>query len=286
MQRFSRAILWEYLGHPADEPPARRRVLYAIVVVRVGLGLMFLWRGWRALFAASGEGLASRLGNVADWGLQSPVVADTVLFLLGCTELAVGILLLTGAFSRVSAVTGAVLALLYLARGELHPFVAGALVTTVGSLLLVVIGGSPFLSADRFLDKVEEEERDRAPAVLPRLAPALPVLPRLGLAGGLVYAALVGQASGLARASILLLAGLLVAGVATRLAGPAGGLAFMLLLVSAGAVGLADLLAPCAAAVALAVTGAGTANLLANGAHAPVTPAPVEREGTPTASRH
>src|SRR5919202_550268 len=182
--------LWAYLGHPDDEPPARRRVLYGILALRIGLGLCFAVRGWLAIFAAPVDALASRLGDIGQLGLTGPLAADTVLFLLGCTELAAGVLLLAGAFSRVSAVTGSVLLLLYLARGTRDPFVVAAMLASLGGLLVVVLCGSPFMSADRFLDKIEEEERDRAPAVLPAIGTLTPLFPRLGLAAGMLVAAI------------------------------------------------------------------------------------------------
>jgi uncharacterized membrane protein YphA (DoxX/SURF4 family) len=199
-----RTFLWEYLGHPDDETPERRRVLYAIVMLRLGFGLLFLLRGWSAVFATPPDAFATRLGDPARVGLGGAAV-DTMVFIVGCTELAIGALLLFGAFTRVSAVTGLVLATLSLALGERNlfppsspsplryfwePFAVaainvGSLIALIGGLLLVVICGTPFLSADRALDKLEEEERDRAPAQLPRIAAATPLLLRVGLAGAI-----------------------------------------------------------------------------------------------------
>ena len=191
-----RTFLWEYLGYPEDETAERRRILYAIVVLRLGFGLFFLLYGWGAVFGASAEAMAVRLGDPARLGL-SGAAADTTLFILGCTELGIGALLLFGAFTRVSAVTGTLLLLLYLLLGDRSLFaaqavgspggvmalVAGLLLLYVAGLVVLVIAGSPFLSADRALDKLEEEERDRAPAVLPRLAERSSWIMR---AGGLV----------------------------------------------------------------------------------------------------
>jgi uncharacterized membrane protein YphA (DoxX/SURF4 family) len=191
-----RAFLWEYLGYPDDETPERKRILYAIVVLRLGFGLFFLLRGWSAVFAAPPDAFATRLGDPVRLGLGGAAV-DTTLFILGCTELGVGALLLFGAFTRVSAVTGIVLILLYLILGDRSSFdvcarpepqfqdacgrasawlgdapapVTALFVVYLAGLAVIVIAGSPFLSADRALDKLEEEERDRAPAVLPKLA--------------------------------------------------------------------------------------------------------------------
>lgn len=190
-----RERLWEYLGQPDEETPERRRLLYAIVVLRLGLGLLFLLRGWGGIFASSAASFAARLGDPGRWGL-SGLVTDTVLFILGCTELGIGALLIFGAFTRVSAVTGTVLATLYFSFGQFAatascPYPGGctrspfddvversSLIFVIGGLLVLVFCGSPFLGADRALDKLEEEERDRAPARLPRLAMMTPLFLR------------------------------------------------------------------------------------------------------------
>jgi uncharacterized membrane protein YphA (DoxX/SURF4 family) len=183
---FNRQLpLWEYVGYPDDETPERRRLLYAIVVLRLGLGLLLLLRGGSAVFLPAPDGFTMRLGDPARWGF-SPATSDLALFLLGCTEIAAGALLLCGAFTRVSAVTGTVLCCLYLALGRgLTGAALIGLCAAIGGLLIPVICGSPFLGADRALDKLEEEERDRAPAVLPRRADVTPLFARLGLAAGL-----------------------------------------------------------------------------------------------------
>lgn len=231
MVGFDRATLWQYLGHPDEEPPERRRILYAIVVLRLGLGALFLLRGWGAVFAPAPDAFAARLGDPARWGLGGEALRDQVLFLLGCTELAVGALLLAGAFTRVSAVTGSVLLLLAIGLGDYadagrDAVATGAALACLGGLALVVLCGSPFFSADRFLDKVEEEERDRAPAVLPRLAAMTPLLPRLGAGAGLLWLATRDALRWpfFAGMVVLVLLGLLlVAGLATRVSGPLGG---------------------------------------------------------------
>lgn len=187
-----RTFLWEYLGYPEDETVARRRILYAIVALRLGFGLFFLLHGWGAVFGAAAEALALRLGDPARLGL-SGAAADTTLFILGCTELGVGALLLFGAFTRVSAVTGGALLLLALllgdrsSLGEAATLVAFAGIASLGGLAVLIIAGSPFLSADRALDKLEEEERDRAPAVLPPLAERSALILRLGLVAACVW---------------------------------------------------------------------------------------------------
>jgi uncharacterized membrane protein YphA (DoxX/SURF4 family) len=204
-----REALWEYLGHPADETPERRRILYAIVILRLGLGLMFLLRGWSAIFATPPDAFAVRLGDPARWGLGG-LATDTTLFILGCTELGVGLLLIFGAFTRVSAVTGMLLLSLAFAFGQFRPDLActdvcsdsplrgffrnwrdhAALLMMIGGLVPIIVCGSPFLSADRALDKLEEEERDRAPATLPRVAVATPLALRLGFAAALIFVGL------------------------------------------------------------------------------------------------
>lgn len=286
--------LWEYLGHPDDEPPERRRILYAIVALRLGLGPMFLLRGWGAAFAPTPTAFAARLGDPAIWGLGSETGRDLVLFLLGCTELLVGALLIAGAFTRVSAVIGAVLVVLYLAIGNdnyvnpsvpfpgihcidycgpvpMHyPFtdaiVAGALIAALGGLLLVILCGSPFLSADRFIDKVEEEERDRLPAILPGLATLTPCFPRLGVAAGLGWLAIVFPPVELlvaAKLAAIILAPLLAFGLATRVTGLLGA-GVLVLLVGLGFLGSDTvwlLLGPLAVGVALALTGGGRLSL-------------------------
>ena len=180
-----RSLLWEYLGYPDDETPERRRLLYALVVLRLGLGLLFLLRGLGAIFFPAPDAFTMRLGDTARWGF-SPATTDLVLFLLGCTEVAAGVLLLGGAFTRVSAVTGTVLCCLYLVLGrDLTGAALVGLCVAGGGLLIPVVCGSPFLGADRALDKLEEEERDRAPATLPQRAMVTPLFARLGLATGL-----------------------------------------------------------------------------------------------------
>lgn len=209
MPPMSRALLWEYLGHPDDETPERRRVLYAIVALRLGLGPMFLLRGWDAAFASTPIAFAVRLGDPARWGLGD-TARDQILFILGCTELLVGLFLLVGVFTRVSAVTGGVLLSLTIIGGDnflYHPcnnplalcaswplyrdsVAVGAALVALGGLAPLILCGSPFLSADRFLDKVEEEERDHAPARLPDLAVLAPLLLRIGMVVGLLWSTL------------------------------------------------------------------------------------------------
>ena len=255
-----------YLGHPADEPPPRRRVLYGILALRLGLGLCFALRGWSAIFAAPPGALAARLGDVASLGLGNPLVADTTLFLLGCTELAAGVLLLAGAFSRVSAVTGGVLLLLYLARGDRDPFVVAASLAALGGLLVVVLCGSPFMSADRFLDKVEEEERDRPPGVLPGIGTLTPLFPRLGLVAGLllVVAQLWSRGSEASYAAALVggvIALPITLGLATRWVGPLGASWLALAALWSQRSEVAWLLAIGSVGLALLLMGGGTVSL-------------------------
>lgn len=226
-----RTFLWEYLGHPDEETPERRRILYAIVVLRCGFALLFLLRGWSAVFATSPDAFATRLGDPARLGLGGAAV-DTILFILGCTELGIGALLFFGAFTRVSAVTGLVLALLSLFLGQRRLFPPnieqwmwqiydwfpdtlaainiGALISLICGLILVIICGAPFLSADRALDKLEEEERDRAPARLPQFAAAIPIVLRLGLALPIWWYALWSYAQGPGNSVVLLILRLLI----------------------------------------------------------------------------
>jgi uncharacterized membrane protein YphA (DoxX/SURF4 family) len=240
-----RTFLWEYLGHPDDETPERKRILYAIVALRLGFALLFLLRGWSAVFAAPPDAFATRLGDPARFGLSGAAI-DTTLFILGCTELGIGALLLFGAFTRVSAVTGMVLATLYLLLGDRslldlatsrnpnlpealrqtalwdeRAMVAASLIAALSGLLILVICGSPFLSADRALDKVEEEERDRAPAVLPRLAHATPLVLGIGLTLALWWRLLWGYWSDPERIVVALIGAVVIAislvlGVAVR----------------------------------------------------------------------
>lgn len=198
-----RTFLWEYLGYPEGETAERRRILYAIVVLRLGFGLFFLLRGWGAIFGSPAAALVARLGDPARLGL-SGASADTALFILGCTELGAGALLLFGAFTRVSAATGALLLLLALLVGDrsaLDPrpgavvggastLVATLSVVYLAGLAVLLIAGSPFLSADRALDKLEEEERDRAPAILPSLAERSALILRLGVAVACLWLAI------------------------------------------------------------------------------------------------
>ncbi len=209
-----RARLWEYLGQPDEETPERRRLLYAIIVLRLGLGSLLLLRGWEGTFTSSAASFATRLGEPSRWGLDGLAI-DTVLFILGCTELGIGLLLIFGAFTRVSAVTGTILAALYVAFGQFGatarcPYPAQGCARTFfdnsversawllagGGLLVLVCCGSPFLGADRALDKLEEEERDRAPAVLPRRAMMTPLFLRAGLVLALLLLAAYGSGLG------------------------------------------------------------------------------------------
>jgi uncharacterized membrane protein YphA (DoxX/SURF4 family) len=207
-----REALWEYLGHPADETPERRRILYAIVILRLGLGLMFLLRGWSAVFATPPDAFATRLGDPARWGLGG-LATDTILFILGCTELGVGLLLIVGAFTRVSAVMGSLLLVAYLICGNftsLDPcaqrthcrtafvyldrlplFMTALFCIFLGGLAVIVVSGSPFLSADRALDKLEEEERDHAPATLPTVSRFSIIFLRAGIAIGMLIFGLI-----------------------------------------------------------------------------------------------
>lgn len=273
MPALDRALLWEYLGHPADEPRERRRVLYGLVALRLGLGLSFALRGWGALFAAPSGALASRLGDLGALGLASGPGADMALFVFGCTEVLVGLFFVFGAFSRLAASVAGVLLALYLVRGVHAPLVVAGQLALLGGALVAVVCGGPFLSADRFLDKVEEEERDRAPAVLPAAGTLTPLFPRLGLAAGLVWLAASVAGGGLSKiapgaaslALVTLAAALavpLLAGVWTRVAGPLGAvvLAALCLATGQGAILVPGLLG---VAVSLAITGAGAASVAA-----------------------
>ncbi|MFN8539006.1 MAG: DoxX family membrane protein [Thermomicrobiales bacterium] len=285
-----RTFLWEYLGHPDEETPERRRILYAIVVLRCGFALLFLLRGWSAVFATSPDAFATRLGDPARLGLGGTAV-DTILFILGCTELGIGALLFFGAFTRVSAVTGLVLALLSLILGQRRLFPppdllqineklqfndwfkdtgaalnVGALIGLICGLALVVICGAPFLSADRALDKLEEEERDRAPARLPQFAEATPILLRLGLALPIWWYALWSYAQGPGNSIFLLVLQLLLGvplllGVWTRIMATPFVLALVLAVVDGGRGWSAmEWLLPAVptVAIALLITGPGS----------------------------
>ncbi len=227
------AQLWEFVGYPDDETIERRRILYAIVALRLGFGLFFLLRGGVVVFGSAPAAFAVRLGNPASLGLGT-VATDTILFIVGCSEIGIGLLLIAGAFTRVSAVVGTVLLAVALAIGQFDlplrclaacedALLAGlfrqetarnALLLLICGLFPIVLSGSPFLGADRAIDKLEEEERDRAPAVLPQEAWIIPPLLRLGLALTLGWYALAHwQAGGLVA---LLLALLFLIGLGLR----------------------------------------------------------------------
>lgn len=260
--KVKRAVLWEYIGHPASETTARRRVLYAIVLLRLGLGATFILTGWNAIIAASPEAFAARLGAPGRWGLQSSVGMDMALFLLGCTELLVGSFQVVGAFTRLTASTGLVLAGAYFALGQRTPSDVALYPVAMGGFGLLVVCGSPFLSVDRFLDKVEEEERDRAPVTLPQPAAIMPVAPRLGLAAGLLL--LVWSAAtrldgtvppALTAGLAVVLALLLVLGCATRVVGPL--VSATIAVVATRGAGGPLVISTIAVGLALAVTGPG-----------------------------
>lgn len=263
-----RQDLWAYIGHPAEETPARRGVLYAIVVLRIGLGATFLLLGREAVFGSPSGAFAARLGSTGRWGLESPLAADMAAFILGCTELLVGAFQLLGAFTRLTAATGIVLSAAYLVLGSRAGLAGAAYPAIIGSLVLVVVCGSPFLSVDRFLDKVEEEERDRAPVALPGTATAAPLAPRLGLAASLLlllWPSIDGSAgsdpqSTTLRGVLVLMATLLVAGVLTRAVGLLVSIVVAGIVMSAsnGSVLAGGIVA---AGVALAITGGGSAAL-------------------------
>lgn len=260
---MNRAVLWAYIGHPEAETPARRRVLYAIVVLRAGLGAAFLILGWTAVFAASREAFAARLGDASRWGLSAPLAADMALFMLGCTELLVGALQIVGAFTRLTASTGLVLLTAYFALGAHTALAASAFPSLMGGLIFLIVCGSPFLSVDRFLDKVEEEERDRAPVALPAVAVSAALAPRLGVAisllliswsvgaradrDGLVYAGIAAAVGALGLA--------LAVGFLPRVLGAAGGLIVAVSALHAAPGGPSFALGATAVGVALLIAG-------------------------------
>lgn len=260
--------LWAYIGHPAEETTARRNVLYAIVVLRIGVAATFLLLGREAVFGASASTFAERLGAPDRWGLNSPMASDMASFILGCTELLVGAFQLVGAFTRLTAATGLVLSTVYMVVGNGSGLAGVAYPTILGGLALIVVCGSPFLSVDRFLDKVEEEERDRAPVVLPASATAAPVAPRLGLAASLsllawtsVEASAGGDPLGtILRGALVAMATLLLAGVLTRAVGLLASMVVAGITMNAAGGGTLAL-AVVATGVALAVTGAGSVAL-------------------------
>lgn len=261
---MTRAELWDYIGHPETETPDRRQVLYAIVVLRTGLGAALLILGWTAIFAASRESFAARLGDASRWGLPAPLGTDMVLFMLGCTELLVGAFQILGAFTRLTASMGLVLISAYFALGT-HPALgASAYPSLMGGLILLIVCGSPFLSVDRFLDKVEEEERDRAPVMLPASAVYSALAPRLGVAASLLVLAWSEGAradrDGVVYAGIAALLGALglalAVGFLPPITGFIGGLIVAVSVVHAAPGGPSFALGATAAGVALLITGA------------------------------
>lgn len=265
---MKRVDLWAYIGHPAEETTARRNVLYAIVVLRVGVAATFLLLGSEAVFRASSVTFTSRLGAPDRWGLNSPIAGDMASFILGCTELLVGAFQLVGAFTRLTAATGMILSTVYMVVGNWAGLAGAAYPSIIGGLVLIVVCGSPFLSVDRFLDKVEEEERDRAPVTLPAPATAVPLAPRLGLAASLLLLAWASSDAGAGsdvlwtflRGALVLMATLLVAGVLTRVTGVLASMVVAGIAMSAGNGG-ALAAAVVAAGVALVITGAGNVAL-------------------------
>lgn len=263
-----RAVIWAYIGHPADETTARRNVLYAIVVLRIGLGVTFLLLGTEAVFGSSTTAFAARLGAPDRWGLDAPLAGEMAAFILGCTELLIGAFQLAGAFTRLTAATGIVLSMAYLVLGSRAGSAGATYPTIIGGLALIVSCGSPFLSVDRFLDKVEEEERDRAPVTLPASATAAPLAPRLGLAASLlalVWTSNLGSSGGdplwaILRGALVLMVTLLVAGLLTRAVGLLASMAVAGITMSAGDGGT-FVAAVVAVGVALAITGAGSVAL-------------------------
>lgn len=263
-----RADFWAYIGHPAEETAARRNVLYAIVTLRIGLGATFLLLGREAVFGASSTTFAARLGAPDRWGLESPIAGDMASFILGCTELSIGAFQLVGAFTRLTAATGVVLSTAYMVLGSRAGLAGAGYPAIIGGLAMVVVCGSPFLSVDRFLDKVEEEERDRAPVTLPEAATAAALAPRLGLAASLLLLAWRsggGSAGGdplltTLRGALVVMAALLVAGLLTRTVGLLASIVVAGIALSAGGGGTL-VAGTVGAGVALAITGPGSVAL-------------------------
>ena len=73
--------------------------LYAPVIVRIGMSLVFLWFGFNQLVDSQ-----SWLGWLPDWAYALPLGPLTLIFLNGLFEVILGGLLLAGLFTRIVAI--------------------------------------------------------------------------------------------------------------------------------------------------------------------------------------
>jgi len=70
----------------------------APIVLRISLALVFLWFGLNGVFNTN-----SFLGYVPEFAYNLPISVETVVILNGIFEIVLGILLITGLFTRVVA---------------------------------------------------------------------------------------------------------------------------------------------------------------------------------------
>ena len=151
-------------------------------LVRIGLGVAFFWNGNDLLTPPLMiSRLEGRLGNLVEIGLVTPSTVDQVFQLIGHIEVAAGLLLIIGLFTRPAAISLAGLLALYLLRTGAHNLFEVKDAALLGASLALALSGSAFLSLDGFLADWGPVKRMASPP--PRwLAMFGPTLLRAGLA--------------------------------------------------------------------------------------------------------
>lgn len=167
MARQQKTPFWQHLGS---------------FLVRIGLGIAFFWNGNDLLTPPLAiSRLESRLGNLVDIGLVTPSTVHQVFQLIGHIEVAAGLLLIIGLFTRPAAISLAGLLAIYLLRTGAHNLFEVKDAALLGAALALALSGSGFVSLDGFLANWGLVKRMASPA--PRwLALFGPTLLRLGLA--------------------------------------------------------------------------------------------------------
>lgn len=151
-------------------------------LVRIGLGVTFFWTGNDLVTPPlSVAKLEDRLGDLAQIGLVTPSTIIQVVQLIGHMEVAAGLFLIIGLFTRPAAVGLAALLALYLVRTGAGSLFAVKDAGLLGAALALALNGSGFLSLDAMLAGWGPVKRLAAPAPS-WLARFGPLFLRLGLA--------------------------------------------------------------------------------------------------------